>query len=347
MRRNLLTLLTAVLVLLAGSAIAWVIAEHQLRSGLANWIAARRAAGWSASSGQTSSGGWPLAATLTVPDVALSAPLRDLPGGLSWHVDRVVLKLTWLHPLALQLDAAGKQNIRLGSGPEIPYTAERLQAKTPFFRATRNGVFDLVGEMVKARIPLGGIQDVVAITHLSLQTKTMPQAQPDHPSLTAVLSANNIELPARVQSPLGKQIAMVDLDLALMGPLSDAPSITTRANEWRSAGGSLHVQRLQTSWGPLGLKAEANLKLDSDLQPTGTATAQVTGYAETLDALARGGVITRSGATAAKALLSLVATAPDNARPEQVDVPLSLQDRTLSMRQFPLLRLPELDWPRP
>jgi hypothetical protein len=70
----------------------------------------------------------------------------------------------------------------------------------------------------------------------------------------------------------------------------------------------------------------------------------VVGYADTLDALATHGVISKSAATAAKAVLSLLANSPDDGSPPDVEVPLTLQYRTLSMRQIPLVRLPELDW---
>ena len=59
----------------------------------------------------------------------------------------------------------------------------------------------------------------------------------------------------------------------------------------------------------------------------------------------RTGAISRSGATAAKAVLSLLASSPENGGPPSVDVPLTLKYGTLSMRQVPLVRLPELDWP--
>jgi len=41
-----------------------------------------------------------------------------------------------------------------------------------------------------------------------------------------------------------------------------------------------------------------------------------------------------------------MANSPDDGSPPEVDdVPLKLEFRTLSMRQVPLVRLPELDWP--
>jgi hypothetical protein len=93
------------------------------------------------------------------------------------------------------------------------------------------------------------------------------------------------------------------------------------------------------------LTASATLALDEQLQPMGAASAHLIGYAETLDALAVRGAISKSAATAAKAVLSLLAHTPEDGGPPDVEVPLTLQYRTLSMRQVPLLRLPELDWP--
>jgi len=98
-------------------------------------------------------------------------------------------------------------------------------------------------------------------------------------------------------------------------------------------------------WGPFGLTSSATLALDDQLQPMGSGSGRLAGYAETLDRLAAGGILTKSAATAAKAVLSLMAGTGDGDVPSEVDVPLTLQYRTLSMRQVPLARLPELDWP--
>jgi hypothetical protein len=98
-------------------------------------------------------------------------------------------------------------------------------------------------------------------------------------------------------------------------------------------------------WGPLDLTASATLALDDQLQPMGAGSARLVGYAETLDMLASRAAISRSAATATKAVLSLVAHSPEDGSPPDVEVPLTLQYRTLSMRQVPLVRLPEVDWP--
>jgi len=136
------------------------------------------------------------------------------------------------------------------------------------------------------------------------------------------------------------------LEAKLMGPSPVArQGVRSWAETWRDEGGSLEISNLAAGWGPLGVSGGATLALDDQLQPMGSGNAKLVGFADALDKLAAGGVLTRSAATAAKAVLSLLAGSGDGDDPPTVDVPLTLQYRTLSMRQVPLVRLPELDWP--
>jgi hypothetical protein len=77
----------------------------------------------------------------------------------------------------------------------------------------------------------------------------------------------------------------------------------------------------------------------------GAGTSKIVGYNAALDMLAAKSVLTRSATKAAKAVLSLMANTPAEGELEEVEVPLTLQFRTLSVRQVPLIRLPEFDWP--
>jgi hypothetical protein len=139
----------------------------------------------------------------------------------------------------------------------------------------------------------------------------------------------------------------VSIEGALNGPLPAAPDITAGAEAWRDGGGSLDVSGFTLGWGPLGVTGTATLALDDQLQPMGSGNAKLVGFADTLDKLAAGGMLSKSAATAAKAVLTLMAGAAESDTPTSVDVPLTLQYRTLSMRQVPLVRFQELDWPAP
>ena len=109
-----------------------------------------------------------------------------------------------------------------------------------------------------------------------------------------------------------------------MGRCRSGARLAEQAAAWRDGGGSLEIRHLALIWGPLDLTASATLALDDQLQPMGAGSARLVGYAETLDALAAHGAISRSAATAAKAVLSLLAHNPEDGSPPDVEVPLTL-----------------------
>jgi hypothetical protein len=175
-------------------------------------------------------------------------------------------------------------------------------------------------------------------------------AAQSEPAVAFSVSTEAVALPAAVKWALGPNISSLSVDGVLSGPLPRVRDLTGWAEAWRDGGGSLTITRSALGWGSLGLSASATLALDDQLQPMGSGSARVVGYADTLDHLAAAGVLSRSAAIAAKAVLSLMAGTGmsgtgDTEPPPEVDVPLTLQYRTLSMRQVPLVRLPELDWP--
>ncbi len=346
MRRRLWIVLTALLlVVVLGDFLAWHLAVRQMRVGVADWVAARRAAGWTVSNAAAEAGGWPFAATLTLRNVAVQGGAPDIPNGVAWQSERVVLRLALLQPLVLRVEAEGAQHLRVADLPNVPFTAGRLYLLVPLRADPSAQPLDLHGEALHAMVPVAGGDDTLTADRLDIDAVLHLVAPQGQSAVSLSVAADGVVLPSRLHWALGPRITSVVLDATMNGSLTDANGPAAVATAWRDNGGSLQVQHLETHWGPLGLTATATLALDSELQPMGTGTAQVTGYAETLDALARNGLMSRSAATTAKAVLSLLANAPDDGSRSEVEVPLSLQYRTLSMRQVPLVRLPELDWP--
>jgi len=329
------------MLLAAGDTLYWYIAKRNLENGFAAWLAGRRAAGWVAATQTPVAGGWPLAATLTVPDVSLAGATQEIPGGFSWRTQQLTLRVALLDPGEVTIAAAGAQRLRLADGPAIPYTADDLHVALPIQTELPQSA-DLSADDVRADLP-GGVDLALGALRLHLDLK--PNAPAGEPVATFSLRTRAISPPAPLDRVLGRRIASLTAEGALDGPVVPAGTPAASAAAWRDGGGSLAIRHLALNWGPLDLTGSATLALDAQLQPMGAGSARAVGYADTLDALAAHGVITRSAATAAKAVLSLLAHNPDDGSPPDVEVPLTLQYRTLSMRQVPLLRLPQLDWP--
>lgn len=341
-----LWILALVLALLTGHALYWRWASQRLASGFQEWASDRRAHGWVVRAGQTESGGWPLEAALTVPALHIEGGQADIPDGFAWSAERVRLSVRLLQPHLLSIAAQGMQRLRFSDLPEIPYTADRLHADVPLEPGVPAHTAELLASHLRAGMPAGNdTASGLTLGLLQLHCDLRPAAPQGEPALSFSSSAEAIGLPPGPRWALGGRISSLSIDGALNGPLSRQPGLAHRATEWRDSGGTLDIRRVALGWGPLGLSGSATLALDMRLQPMGTGTARIVGYAETLDALAAAGAIARSAAMASKALAGLIARTPEEGGPAEVEVPLTLQDRALSIRQIPIARIPELIWP--
>lgn len=334
--------IAAVLILIvAGDAALWRFAIRRLEGGLSDWVTAQRAAGWHVTATDQQSGGWPFAAALRLSHVAIEGGQPFVRGGIVWQADGVTLRVAVFHPMTLQIDASGVGRVRMASGPDVPYSASRLVIGVPLRTTTTPNSASVSAEGLTTGQPGRS----VTIHHLMARISVTSEAITGEPAVSISLSASDIVLPPRPDWALGQRIASVAADVTLDGPVPDKGSLSERAITWRDDGGVLDVRALQAMWGPLHLRAMARMQLDSDLQPVGTGSATVAGYTATADELAEHGVVTQGAAIAAKALLSLMAHTSEDGTASEVSVPLSLQHRTLSMRQVPLVRIPPLDWP--
>lgn len=336
----------ATLALLAGADTAlWIIATARLENELAAWQMRRRAAGWTVTAGQPLWTGWPLTAAVALPGPALAGGGKDLPGGLSWRAERVELAVALLQPGLLRVRVSGPQTLRLDTLQDVGFAADRFEITIPLDPGP--------GDREPLDLAAAGLRIVAStgpldLATLSIHADTWPTAPPGEAALAVTCAASTIDLPPLRHArpwPISPHIAAASFEAALTGPWPAAGDVTARAASWRDGGGRLELRRLALTWGPLGLSASATAALDEQMQPMGAATARVVGYKATLDALAASGVLGPRVAQAIGGVLGLLAQpAPVSGAP-QVEVPVTLQHRTLSLGPFPLVRLREWMWP--
>src|SRR4051794_7648058 len=133
LRRGLLGLAMLAALLAVGHALLWRWMGSQLEAGFQDWAAQRRALGWRGEHAPPLRGGWPLAATLTLPRFRLEGGgatlVGGLAGGLEWQADALVLRLAPPRLDRLVVEMPGRQRLRLGAlGPPLP---PRPLAATP------------------------------------------------------------------------------------------------------------------------------------------------------------------------------------------------------------------------
>jgi hypothetical protein len=345
MRRKYWVIAATIPLLLVAAEVAyWRVAVAQLRTGYRDWLSAQTARGWEIGSGKPSIGGWPRAATLIVPNLTLRHTGPTIPGDVNVASAGVTLSVSLFDPTNLRFSLTGPMHVRAGDMPDVIVTGDETSVSMPL-RQTGPLAVVLHASGLRLEAATGAWHVTVGLLNADSTIAADPPADQSQPAANFSVSSEAIALPASIKWPLGSNISSLSLDGRLNGPLPQTRDITQWAETWRDGGGSLEITHLAMGWGPLGLTSSATLALDDQLQPMGSGNGRIVGYAETLDRLAAAGMLTKSAATAAKAVLSLMAGTSDTDQPSSVDVPLTLQYRTLSMRQVPLVRLPEVDWP--
>lgn len=342
MRRRLALLLAVCAVLGISHFLYWRYAQRQLVRGFEHWIANAERHGWHVAARTAAGGGWPLAARLDLSDVTVSGGTAPPVQDIVWQIPTVSVAVALIAPQRLDLEFRGDQRIRVRAAPE--YAIRSTQLQVACYGAPNGGPISLdltatqlrlspVGSGPHRELMLGALEG-----HLDLTTPG--------DSVPFTVTGTDLELPPGERWPLGPTVRSFTLEGVATGNLASGATPAEWAQAWRDSGGSSEVRRLAVEWGPLAITATATVALDEQLQPMGAGNAKLVGYPAALDTLARNGALSRSAATAAKAVLSLLAPAPGSGDQDEVEVPLTLQYRTLSIRQIPLLRLPELDWDR-
>jgi hypothetical protein len=345
-RRLLVGAAVGLVALGAGHAVLWRATAAELERGWQSWVGLRRAQGWRVEHAPPVRGGWPLAATLTLDRLRMDGAAATLPGGAALAADRVVLRVVLPRLDRLHVDLPGQQRLRLGEA-EFPFTADTLSVLLPLEPGTPPSAAEAVAERLRIGTPAGGIE----VRSARLSVEGSASATEAEAALTLTLAAEGVELPSgsvpttSVGTPFGRLVESVSAELAVSGPLPPGRVPSARAEAWRDGGGTLELRALALRWGPVGAAAAATLAFDEGLQPMGAGTLRLTGAAQALDALAEAGLVGRRAAGTARSVLPLLSRpSAENGQPE-IEVPVTLEDRTLALARIPVLRLAPLAWP--
>jgi hypothetical protein len=340
LRRFLILVVAIPVVAVIADTGLWFLATSRLEAGVHQWVSDARSQGWIVEAGPPARGGWPLAAEVSFPDVTVNGVGPGLPLPLTWRVERVRITLALAHPRDLVVGGEGAQHLRFGTGPAVPFTGDTVELVTPLGRVGSTALQAVnlrLGEPGAAS-PEGGLTVATLVAHGGAEES----------GFRFDLDAVTVGLPQSYPWLFGPRLASLSVQGLLHGPLPASVAMTpaAAARAWRDGGGALDLRQVALDWGPLKGSLTGTFGLDGDLQPMGATTFRVDDYQAVLNTLAQSGRITRQAAMAATAVISLIGHASDQGQGgASAELPLKLQDRTLSLGRIPLAHMPELVWP--
>ena len=315
----------------------WQIATDRFRISLDDWAARERAIGRLVEYRPPVFSGFPFAIRAEIAE-----PIYAMPAaGWRWHGPTLLASASPFDPLTIELAAPGSHVV---DGPEgLAWTVE-ADALTGTLDFSLRGLDAVALEGTRLRaLDADGLATMFESLAISVAPADEPPATyRDHLAGIAI-ELDALVLPAP-DLPLGAQLERMDLAARIMGPLP--PGHVAEALEaWRSAGGTIEIDAISGQWGPLGFAGSGTFALDPALQPEGAMSMTLTGHEATLEALVAEGYLEAQPAAFAGTVLSALERTPETGGPAEVTLPVTLQDRTLSVGPIKFARLDPLDWP--
>lgn len=308
--RRLWWLTAAVVALVLAHGIVWLHAVRQLSHALEDQAGALRAYGLRVTPGPVRWGGWPGRAVVALGPASMEAD------GFAWRASEVAAGTALFRsaPVALQIKGG---RIRFGSA-EVA-----VDARGVLVEAAPGGAVITAAELgVSGAFEAEGVQATLA-----------PGA------VTAAVG--RVRLSGH-RGAVGPMVDTLTLHAATTAPFRPADNLETVLRTWRNAGSAVDLSATARMAGPAEAVGRATLRLDGALQPKLDGTVHITGYAAGLNGFVAAGLLRSRTATAAGAVLGLLAApSPDGG----ADVSVQIADGALIVAQFPLLRVPVLEWP--
>lgn len=336
MRLKPLLLLILVLALAAaGWSGFWWFSAGKLREGFTAWQAARAAEGTHVTYTAREIGGFPFSLVLSLqqPEIARS-------DGLAWSAARLRGEAGVWSPLTIDLQAPGRHDISLPVSDGVMHLdLEARQAAGELRLTSRGEAEGFTADLVEVEISEAGGPVTTAETLRIGIGSQASGAKDEAAGLPVDLWATGLRLPEeRGGYPLGREIARLQAALDVQGGRFEG-RWPESVLAWSAQGGVIQISEFRLLWGPLDLSGEGAITLDPQRRPLGAFTARIVGYLETVDALAKAGVIELGDAS----ILKLGGMALSKEKTEQgrpiVTIPLTAQDGRLHVGPLPVFRL--------
>jgi hypothetical protein len=317
---------------------AWYIAAGMIETRVMTMLAAQQPHGVTIVAAKYRKSGYPLAFHVTLKTVSLSTA-----DGLSVTAPRVRLGIGITGPSHISFVAdRGVVASLSATGSRAPADAAitRVSGSVQF---VGRSISDATIEITGATLSSGTSTDRTITVEMVTANVSTPDAPPqgaNQPGCHVTVSAAGVAVPPPGIPSLGNTMQSVSIDAMVMGqpPALNAAAVAG----WRDGGGAVEIDDLSATWGPLALKLNGTLALDSAFQPQFSGRAVITGFDETLDAMASTGAMKARNLGLVKMGLGVIAK-PDADGTPTLNVPLTIQDQALYVSHFKIAAVPKID----
>ena len=280
----------------------WWLAASVIDRGANAWLSDRRAEGWQAETGAIATAGFPFKLKAEIADLTLATPKT----GVALHWDRATVSapIYWPGYVTLALPntpielgtSEAKHQIRVQDGHARLYLHPSPSLQLGYFEA-RSGAWQL--DTPKGRLMAGDDWSMQVIQDAEVSEKYQFHLQ------LADLRPGDFfraELAVPAEWPLVFDQFAADL-VVTFDRAWDRRAIKAARPQPRM----INLRHAKAAWGPIQLTATADLTMNDQGIPDGTAQAMIENWADLLDLAVAGGVVPADIRPQAQAMLGALA----------------------------------------
>jgi len=352
-QRKYLIFLTFLLLLAFAWAAGWFWMADRLRADIVDFAEIQKSNGVTLSWEKLRISGFPI--RFDTDFTAPQARLDNVDRTITWTGADASIRPFIEGPGVVSFRAPGQHNLDIrepGFDLSIKSQSDELAGRLGFDNSGEVNAlrglaepFDLV---INRRDQIGIRRAAFDFEKLSV-TETNDTIHPDPVAAKLALVLDGIDLSALslnddIVDSLGSEILRAAAELSLRGSL-EADTISPRTlARWRDSGGTVEIENLELVWGPLRFAGDGTLALDNALQPVGAFSARISGLDKLIDLLEQRGQVGKQQAAIARIAMAVLNRSPANGGPPEARVPVTIQDRVVSIGPVPLVQLDPTVW---
>jgi hypothetical protein len=326
-----LAILTGLAALYSG---LWFVIASQLEGGLANWTTSQRARGWTVEHGKVDLSGFPLKWQMGIEKPLLSRSTGKTP--FHWSGPQIELQMRPWNLARIGFQTAG--NHRLGYAIAKATESAKLEMGAGYgeLQFGHDGILKELAFTVE-----GAALEIVRAQN---DRPATPDSKPHQiPAFHLTAELFGLTLPKEMKPALGRTISRIALSADFLG-VANGTDLKQALSQWAESGGSFKLKTLEIGWSKLDISGTGTLALDTALQPIAAFSGKVSGYGETLDAMADGGLIKPTTAMVTRFALRALSSFTGDKKGDRIRVSLTIQDNYLHVGPVKLIKLPKIIW---
>lgn len=318
----------------------WHIAASRIEQAFEAWTIARTAEGYAVDFNNYAVTGFPGRLQLAIDQLKIANPEHRLTW--SWHSDQVNVHIQPWNLSHAIVDFGNEQDVAWTTS-EIPQQMHlNATSAKASFRFSDNRISRMDWDILRPSASGTNFPGQVSAARLQIHLRAADtdtdkkQSAQDGHDLHVMIE--DILLPDDAGSFLGTKLPLLRAEILLPKP---EPTDIDQLAAWRDAGGIVEFTHLDMKWGTLDLRSSGTLTLDKEMRPLAALSADIRGYTDVIDGLARSGKMHKSIARNLRLGMQLLAKPGTDGQPV-LSVPITAQDGMLFVGPLRIMMLDPL-----